>query len=144
MDILNKFMPLEAGEEIICHIEGNAYNISPNIFARLFGFIEKIFSILTGSPKRAHVITTNRRVIVIEIQKMFWIFTGSINAQSVMPRSIGSLGYQFSRSLFFFKSHYLAFNSSGGGTLVKSKSGRDRVYEMIKSIVNLAEKVTTK
>lgn len=144
MEILKNYMPLESGEEVVCHLEGNAYNLSPSIFARMLGFIERIIAILTGCPKKAHVIVTNRRVIIIEIQKLFWFFIGSANAKSVMPRSIGTLGYQFARSFFFFKSHYLEFSSGSVSTLVKSKAGRDRVYEMIKSIVNLAEKITTK
>lgn len=144
MEILNKFMPLEDGEIVTCHLEGNAYNVSPNIIARLFGFIERILSIILGSPKKAHVIVTDRRVILIEVQKMFWFFTGSISAKSIMPRSIGSLGYVFARSLIFFKSHYLEFNSGAVSALIKSRSGRDRVYESIKSIVSLAEKTTLK
>jgi hypothetical protein len=144
MEILEKYMPLESGEEIVCHLEGDAYSVSPNIFVRIFAFIERIFAILIGSPKKAHVIVTNRRVIIVEIQKFLWFFIGSTNAKSVMPRSIGSLGYQFTRSFIFFKSHFLEFNSGNVTTLVKSKSGKDRVYEMIKSIVNLAEKISTK
>jgi hypothetical protein len=144
MEILEKYMPLEPGEEVICHLEGNAYNISSNIILRIAGFIERIVAILIGCPKKAHVIVTNRRVIIIEIQKFLWFFIGSASAKSVMPRSIGSLGYQFARSFIFFKSHYLEFSSGSVLKLVKSKSGKDRVYEMIKSIVNLAEKITTK
>lgn len=144
MEILEKYMPLEAGEEVVSHLEGNAYNLSPNIFMRIASLIERVFAILVGCPKKAHVVVTNRRVIVIEIQKFLWFFIGSANAKSVMPRSIGSLGYQFARSFIFFKSHYLEFSSGNNGALVKSKSGKDRVYEMIKSIVNLAEKTTTK
>lgn len=144
MDILKKFMPLESGEEVVCYLEGDANNISPSIFARLLSFFESIISWLLGSPKKAHVIVTNRRMIVIEIQKFLWIFIGSTSATSVMPRSIGSLGYQFARDFIFFRSHYLEFCSSSKSALVKSKSGKDRVYEMIKSAVNLADKVTAK
>lgn len=137
-------MPLESGEEVICHLEGNAYNVSPSIFSRLVGFVDSVISLVIGSPKKAHVIVTNRRVIVIEIQKFLWIFIGYTSATSVMPRSIGSLGYQFARDFIFFKSHYLEFSTGNKASLVKSKSGKDRVYEMIKSMVSLADRVTTK
>ena len=144
MEVLEKYMPLEVGEEVICHLEGNAYNLSPSIFARVFSLAERVIAILLGCPKIAHIIVTNRRVIIIEVQNVLWVFIGYAGARSVMPRSIESLGYQFARSFLLFESHYLVLSTGSVDTLVKSKSGKGRVYEMIKSIVNLAEKTTTR
>lgn len=143
-EVLAKYMPLETGESVLCDLQGNAYNVSPNIFARITGLLEKLVSIIFGCPKTAHVIVTDRRVIVIEVQMMFWVYLASVTAKSLMPRSIGSMGYQFARSLIFFRSHYLEFSQGGTATLVKSAEGKDRVYQMIRSIVSLADKVTTK
>jgi hypothetical protein len=140
--ILAKYMPLESGEYVLCDLQGNAYNLSPNIFARLAALFEKLFSIVLGCPKTAHVIVTNKRIIVVEFQKMFWVFLASASAKSVMPRSIGSTGYRFARSLIFFRSHYLEFIQGNSGTLVKSAKGKGRVYEVIRCIVSLADKVT--
>jgi hypothetical protein len=143
-ELLFKYMPLEPGELVTQHLEGNAYNLSPNIFARITGAIESIFHLLLGCSKKAHVIVTNRRVILIETQQLFWVLLGSASAKSIMPRSIGSTGYKFARSLVFFESNYLEFSHGSFGFLVKSKNGRDPVYEVIKSIVTLSEKVSTK
>jgi hypothetical protein len=143
-ELLFKYMPLESGEFVMRHLEGNAYNLSPNIFARIAGLIEGLVLAVSGCPKKVHVIVTNRRVILIETQKLFWILLGSASAKSIMPRSIGSTGYRFARSFIFFESDYLEFSHGSFGFLVKSKAGRDAVYEIIKSIVTLSEKVSTK
>jgi hypothetical protein len=144
MKILDDFMPLEDGEEVVTYLEGNAYNADPNIFVRLISFIDRIFAIILGYPRKMHIIVTTRRVIAISIQKKLWFMVGKAAATSIMPRSIQSTGYVFMRSFIFFKSHYLEFASGGGANLIKSKMGKDKVYEMIKKIVLLAERTTTK
>lgn len=144
MKVLEKYMELEPHESILNVLEGNAYNTSPNIFARLFGFLERIFSIILGCPRKAHVVVTNRRTIVIEIRKMLWFFDGSVRAAAFTPRSITSIGYVLARSWLIFKSHYLEFHSSASSFIVKSKGGKKPVDDTIKSIMSLAEKVTAK
>ena len=144
MKILERFMPLENGEDIVSHLEGNAYTNSSNPIIRLIYFIIRIFSIILGCPSKAHVIVTNRRLIVIQTTKFLWFFHGSADAKSVMPRSIGSMGYHFARSFLVFRSHYLSYSFDGSEVLVKSQEGRDKVYEMIACGVRLAEKVSVK
>jgi hypothetical protein len=141
MKLLEKHMPLETGEQILNHLKGNAYNTSSNIVLRILGNIERIFSLLTGTQKTVDIVVTDNRVITIEVSKFLWIFDGSVNARSYTPRSVSQVGYALQRELLIFKSHYLEFMSGSASYLVKSKDGKTKVYEMIKSLVSLADKV---
>ncbi|EHD0099143.1 hypothetical protein JZN58_004118 [Vibrio vulnificus] len=141
MKLLEKHMPLVADEQILNHLKGNAYNMSSNIVLRILGNIERIFSLLTGSQKTVDVIVTDNRVITIEVSKFLWIFDGTVRARSYTPRSVSQVGYALQRELLIFKSHYLEFISGSSSYLVKSKDGKTKVYEMIKSLVSLADKV---
>ena len=86
-----------------------------------------------------HVYVTNYRVITVEIGKFLWFFDASINARLYTPRSVSQMGYSLSRDLLIFKTHYLEFSSSSINYMVKSKNGKDKVYEMINALLSLAE-----
>tara|TARA_B100001093_G_C26825401_1_gene1013782 strand:+ start:1025 stop:1180 length:156 start_codon:yes stop_codon:yes gene_type:complete len=47
--ILEKYMPLAEGEEIISQIEGDAYNTSSNVIMRFIAIFMRIIAIITGS-----------------------------------------------------------------------------------------------
>ena len=139
--ILEKYMPLSEGEEIICQIEGDAYNTSSNVIMRMIGVILRIMAVITGSTQKVYVYVTNYRVITIETGKFLWVFDASINARSYTPRSVSRMGYSLGRDLLIFKTHYLEFCSSSINYLVKSRNGKDKVYEMINALLSLAELV---
>tara|TARA_B100001059_G_scaffold222802_1_gene247114 strand:+ start:1194 stop:1628 length:435 start_codon:yes stop_codon:yes gene_type:complete len=144
MKILDNYMPLSSGEEIQETLEGNAYTLSANPIDRLIAFIQRILAIITGSPIKVLLVTTNKRVIQISRQRILWFFDGSVIAISFTPRSISSSGYQLERFLLIFKSHYLLFQSSNNSILIKSRDGKSKVSSMISSIAGLAEKVAQK
>ncbi len=144
MDILDKYMPLKDGENIIKALEGNAYNTSYDIFSRIFGFIIRIISILTGSTKKIYLVVTEKRVITVEVNKVLWFIDGSVSSRSYTPRSLSQTGYTLRRSLLIFKSHYLEFNSGSTSFVIKSKSGQAEVMSLITAITGLAERVTSK
>lgn len=144
MQILNKYMPLADGEVVLESIEGNAYTLSSNPLLRLLAVIERIVSVLLGSPRKVHIFVTETRVISIETRKVLWVFDGSVSARSYTPRSIKQIGYSLQRVLLVFKSHFLEFESGSTAYLVKSKQGKPKVDAVIKEIVSLSERVTRK
>ena len=144
MKILDQYMPLSTGETVQEALEGNAYSLSSNIVLRILAFLERIISIILGSPKKLTLITTNKRVIQISRQKILWFFDGNVSALSFTPRSISVAGYQLERFLIVFKSHYLIFQSSSNAVLIKSRDGKGKVDSMISKIAGLAEKVSQK
>jgi hypothetical protein len=137
--LTNKYMPTLVDEEIISELRGDAFNLSPNIFARFFGMIEKIISWLLTVPKIAHIIVTNKRVIVIEARRFLWFFTWSVTSDSYAPKNVVKYGYAMLRSYIFFRSHYLTFGVHGENLLIKSDEGKikvDQVNQAIAQITN--------
>jgi hypothetical protein len=143
-EIVEEYMPLGDGEVIVSELQGNAYNLSANVLERILGFVERIMSLILGTPRKIIMVVTDNRVITVETKKMFWIIDQSVTASSFTPRSISRSGYKFSRDLLIFKSHYLEFHSGGAPLLIKSKKGKKDVYQSIKSIIFLAEAVSSK
>ena len=145
-NLMDTYMPLKGGEKVIASLEGDAYNVFPNIIFRILGFITRIIAILTGSPRKMYIIVTDTRVITIETTKALWFIDRTIRARSYLPRSITRVGYVLDRDWLVFKSHYLEFAASGLSMpmLVRSKEGKSKVYELIYKISFLAERVATK
>ena len=135
--LTNKYMPALVDEEIVSELEGDAYNMSPNIFARFFGMIEKIISWLLTVPKIAHIIVTNKRVIVVEARKFLWFFTWSVVSNSYASNNIVKHGYAMLRSYIFFRSHYLIFGVVGENLYIKSDQGKVKVDEVNQAITKL-------
>jgi hypothetical protein len=135
--LINKYMPVLVDEEIISELNGDAYNMSPNIFARFFGMIEKIISWLLTVPKIAHIIVTNKRVIVVEARKFLWFFTWSVVSNSYASNNIVKHGYAMLRSYVFFRSHYLIFGAVGENLYIKSDQGKVKVDEVNQAIAKI-------
>ena len=143
--LLDVYMPLKGGEKIIASLEGDAYNVSPNIIYRILGFIERIIAIITGSPRKVYIVITDTRVITIETKKAFWVIDKMIRARSFLPRSITRVGYVLGRDLLVFKSHYFEFSASSLSMplLIRSKEGKKKVYDLIYKTSFLAERVVS-
>lgn len=143
--ILAKYMPLKDGETVIDSMEGDAYFIATDPFSKLLAFLIRIISVLIGKTKKVYITVTENRVIVIEINKTFWFLDGAAASTSYAPRAIGSVGYELSRAMLFFKTHYLSFHASSGATALKvrAKAGQKAVMVIIGSITDLGERVRT-
>jgi hypothetical protein len=143
--ILAKYMPLKEGEEILDSLEGDAYFIATDPFSRMLAFLIRIIAVLTGASKKVYVAVTASRVIVIEVNKTLWFLDGAAKSTSYAPRAIGSVGYELSRAMLFFKTHYLSFHASSGATALKvrAKAGQKPVMLLIGAITDLGEKVRT-
>lgn len=139
--VINKYMPLGEGETVVQEMEGNAYNFGYNVIARLIGVIDRILSVITGTTRKIHIVVTDRRIIIVEISKVFWFIDGSVLARSFSARSVRSAGYRLARSLLIFKSHYLDFDNGSVNYAVKSRTGQVEVLSMIQAITTLADPV---
>jgi hypothetical protein len=135
--LTDKYMPVLVDEVIISELKGDAFNSSPNIFARFFATIQKIIAWLLGVPKIAHIIVTNKRVIVVEARKFLWFFTWSVVSNSYASNNIVKHGYAMLRSYIFFRSHYLIFGTVGENLYIKSDQGKVKVDEVNQAIAKL-------
>ena len=141
MKELKQYMPLKENEKMYSVLQGDCYNIGSDPLSRMIGFAIRIFSIITGSRRRAIVVVTSSRMIKIETQKLLWFIDNSVSAVSLTPRSISTVGYSMARSFIIFKSHYFELVSSGLTTLVKSENGKEGVYNTINSATHLTQTV---
>ncbi len=139
MKELVKYMPLKEGEEILSTLEGDSYNTSPDILSRMLGSIIRIISIITGSRKKALIVCTNSRLIIIETQKLLFFIDNSVSSRSFTPRSIQVVGYSLARSFIVFKSHYLELTAGGRSSLTKSNEGKEFADKMITAITHLTQ-----
>jgi len=140
MEKILTHMPLTEGEKVYSYLYGDSFNIDHNAIARLVASIIRILSVILGISKRKHIFVTNKRIIAVDFQKVFWFINNGIEAFTYTPRSISEIGYTRRRSILIFVTHYFSFN----GYIVKSMNGKDAVYEMITAANDLAEKVTSK
>ena len=143
--ILAKYMPLKEGETVIDSLEGDAYFIATDPFSKMLAFIIRIISVIIGKTKKVYIAVTGNRVIVIEINKTLWFIDGAAASTSYAPRAIGSVGYELSRAMLFFKTHYLSFHASSGATALKvrAKAGQNAVMVIIGAITDLGERIRT-
>ena len=143
--ILAKYMPLKEGETVIDSLEGDAYFIATDPFSKMLAFIIRIISVIIGKTKKVYIAVTGNRVIVIEINKTLWFIDGAAASTSYAPRAIGSVGYELSRAMLFFKTHYLSFHASSGATALKvrAKAGHNAVMVIIGAITDLGERIRT-
>jgi|SaaInl4_150m_RNA_FD_contig_21_1789881_length_670_multi_6_in_0_out_0_2 hypothetical protein len=143
----NAYFQLSDGEEELCRMTGNAYTLSSNPLVRIVMFFVKILQFFLGSVTRVLVVTTSERVVVIQNQKMLWIFDQSVTSRTVFPRGVSQIGYSMKRSFIFFKTHYLLMASTGETEIFSAKSGegvtaKGKVEDMIKSVKSLKEKTS--
>ena len=134
---------LKTDEEIISVLTGNSYTTSSNPVLRLISAVMRIIALIGGSPTTKTIVCTNNRLITENNQKILYFFDYSFEITAVAPRGIMQVGYNFQRSWFIFKNHYLTLILSGTPQeLVLSKDGYNGVMEMINSSESLRERVS--
>ena len=135
--ILDLYMPLNGGEQIISCLEGDAYSTSSNLLLAILGFIQRLVDLLTGQLKKMHIIVTDSRVITVETSNFFWVFDNTLEAKSLKPKTVSQVGYALGRSLLVFKSHFFLYSLGSTSYKVRTKDGKDKVYEMVKAVMLL-------
>ena len=109
---------------------------------RIVAAIIRIILVIAGCPTKKSVVCTNNRLITENNQKILYLFDYSFEITAVAPRGIMQVGYNFQRSWYIFKNHYLTLILSGTPQeLILSKSGYDGVMEMINATESLRERV---
>ena len=138
---LVQYMPLAEGEKVVSTIEGDAYNASANIFVRFLSSIFRILLVILGLGRKLIIVATNRRIVTIEVQKIFWFIDGGVVATTHTPRGVNRLSDELERSWLIFKSHFLVMDSNGLVYRIKGKGGKQKVMDNLMAIGSLAEAV---
>lgn len=133
---------LKEGETVTSNLKGNSYTNSSNPLVRIFMAIIRIIAAITGSPTSTSVVCTDKRLILETTQKLLWVFDYSSEIKAVAPRGVMQVGYNFKRSWYVFKNHYLTMVLSGTPQeIILSKDGYDGVMNMLSATESLREKV---
>jgi hypothetical protein len=141
---LSKYMTLSEGEEVLQEIEGDAYNLDSSPIARMMGAIVRNISIALGIRKKTHLIVTNKRVVRINFEKVFWVIDKGVTAISMTARSINNVGYSNIRRLVIFKTRYFMIGTSGEDTLIKFQGNDKALFDAVDNVNNILEKIITK
>lgn len=137
MQELLRYMPLDEGEKVLGNIDGVLYYVAPNGVLQLLYSIIRFLAILSGCQTYAHVFVTNKRVIVIKMQKTLWFFIGSLSVTSIPARSVSAVGCYFTRTFLLCKNYYLEFCSRNARFYISANAGENSVHEMIRNILSL-------
>jgi len=136
-----KYISISTNEEILKEVEGDAYNEDPSPIARLFGAIIRFFSIILGCRRKTHLIITTTRVIRLDFQKILWFINKGVQATSITPRSIGAVGYEYTRSFLIFKTRYFILNTFSGTTYIKFQGNDKMLMDTVNQIVHMLDTV---
>lgn len=134
---------LKEGESVTATLQGNSYTTDSSPAARLIASITRIIAVITGNPTKTTIICTDKRLIIENAQKILWVLDYSAEIDAVAPRGVMTTGYNFVRSWYIFKNHYLTISISGSGKLlVLSKDGMNGVMNMLDKVEELRERVS--
>lgn len=93
MSKLKSGLILNEGETLVMELEAELWAKSSNIFDRLVGAIFKIVFMILGFKKEGYVVITDKRVVEISKQKIFYIFDSGKVIRYLMPSSIKEVAY---------------------------------------------------
>lgn len=115
MELKLKEFSLLEGERVLTHIEGNAYNDSPNPITQFIMFFVKIVWMIFGVKWRTYFIATNMRIVQVEKKSILWgLLPGELKVLTLNKAAIQYVGYEMASSWFIFRKYYfLAANASG-------------------------------
>jgi hypothetical protein len=116
-------------ENVLTYIEGNAWNDNPNPFARIATFFIKLISILFGIKKRSYLVVTDKRVVQIDKNKVFWFITVSVGVFSHNKSTIQTVGWEMASAYLFFKKYYLIIVNHNQRLKITYKGGKLKLEE---------------
>ena len=128
-NLVKEFKQLD-GEKVLAHIEGNAWNDSPNPIATLISAIMRIFFAILGVQLRTYVIATNLRIVRIDKKTILWgMLPGAIDVVTLNKSSIQSVGYAMASSWFIFRRYYFLLANASGVLRLTYKGDNEDLIE---------------
>lgn len=98
-------------EEILYHVEGNAYSGAHNPLVKLYMMVVEIIVMIFGVKLTTYIIATNMRIIRVDRRTGFWgLVPTSIDIITMNKHSIGTVGYSYVTRWFLFKTAYFTIN----------------------------------
>jgi len=128
---------LLGGEEIIYEIEGNAYTESPNPLVRSVAFIVRIIGKLFGISLRTYIVITNKRVLKVDKEKIFWVIPRNIVVKTISKSSIKEVGYSQAIRWLLFKTLYFQMQTMTENIFIAYEGTLNEVNSMVSRVAEI-------
>ena len=127
---IDKYIKLSDGEEILQEVEGDSQTLGSSPIDKLFAVINKLVDKIIGRSSKVLLLITNKRIVKIDTQKIFWVIDKGATVISFTPRAINYIGYSMVKEWIIFSTRYLMFSTSSGDTLINFKGSREELFEL--------------
>lgn len=103
---------LNENETLVMELEAELWAKSSNPIDKFLGAIIKLIAMILGFKKEGFVVITDKRVVEITKQKMFYFFDSGKVIRYLMPSSIKEVGYTKEPTLCCFcQAYHLIYES---------------------------------
>ena len=93
---------LTEGENLVVELEAEMWVTGLNAIDKMFGYIYKFFAMLLGVRKEGYIVITNKRVVEVRKDKIFFVMDNGKTITYLMPNSIKEIGYTKEPTFFCF------------------------------------------
>lgn len=141
MSLTNE-ITLNEGEIVIKELKGPGYVESNNPFERLYMAIINMIKFLFGFALTKTIVVTNQRIFVVDRQIVLWKIPTRLSAESLVKRSILSVGYSRDKRFLLFSTFYFQLKTRLGNIKIrfkkssKSTDERTEINALISTIIH--------
>ena len=125
------------GEEVLFELEGNAYTMSPNPIIKLIVSILRYIGKILGWSLRTYLVITNKRVVRIDKEILFWFVPRNTIVLTLPKTSIREVGYVQSVRLLFFKTLYFRMETYTEKTMIAYKGSLKEINKLVSKVTDL-------
>lgn len=124
-------------EEISFQLEGNAYTESPNPILKLIASIIRLIGLLLGWSLRTYIVITNKRIIRIDKEMIFWVIPRNIVVLTLTKSSVKEVGYAQARRWLFIKTLYFKMQTYTENTSIAYKGSLKEINDIVTKVAKL-------
>ena len=125
------------GEEILFELEGNAYTMSTNPIIKLIVSILRYIGKILGWSLRTYLVITNKRVVRIDKEILFWFVPRNTIVLTLPKTSIREVGYVQAVRLLFFKTLYFRMETYTEKTMIAYKGSLKEINSLVSKVTDL-------
>jgi len=126
----DKYIKLSEGEEVLQEVEGDAQTLGSSPIDKLFAVINSVLDKVLGRTRKITILVTNKRVISLTSQKMFWVIDKGVEVISYTPRAINYIGYAMVKEWIIFNTKYFKLSTISGETLINFKGSKEELFDL--------------
>ena len=125
------------GENILFQLEGNAYTESPNPLVKAIAAIFRAFGKLFGWSLRTYIVITNKRILRVDKEKIFWAIPRNTTVLTLPKTAIREVGYEQAIRLLFFKTLYFRFETFTEKTKIAYSGSLDEINDLVSKVTEM-------